>query len=160
MSCSTTFFLSSVAARVGISSTSPTHRATSWGFTKHVSKRDGIQHLSPGTPASFTTKTGRHDRAEILLKVAQNTKIQKSNQNARWNLEGLDLLHLLEINDSCHSKDHLYQYIGHSIDKRKVYRVLYDMRTFMMNLVCKTRISRWLFLKHLSHENVHDEPCM
>jgi hypothetical protein len=26
--------------------------------------------FSPGTPASFTTKTGRHDTAEILLKVA------------------------------------------------------------------------------------------
>jgi hypothetical protein len=29
--------------------------------------------FSPGTPASFTTKTGRHDIAEILLKVALNT---------------------------------------------------------------------------------------
>jgi hypothetical protein len=28
------------------------------------------QWFSPGTPASFTTKTGRHDIAEILLKVA------------------------------------------------------------------------------------------
>jgi len=26
--------------------------------------------FSPGTPASSTTKTGRHDIAEILLKVA------------------------------------------------------------------------------------------
>ena len=26
--------------------------------------------FSPGNPASSTTKTGRHDRAEILLKVA------------------------------------------------------------------------------------------
>ena len=34
--------------------------------------------FSPGTPASFTTKTGRHDIAEILLKVA--LKHQKSNQ--------------------------------------------------------------------------------
>ena len=32
--------------------------------------------FSPGTPASSTTKTGRHDRAEILLKVALNTKNQ------------------------------------------------------------------------------------
>jgi len=31
---------------------------------------------SPGTPASSTTKTGRHDIAEILLKVA--LKHQKS----------------------------------------------------------------------------------
>jgi len=30
--------------------------------------------FSPGTLASSTTKTGRHDIAEILLKVALNTK--------------------------------------------------------------------------------------
>jgi hypothetical protein len=29
--------------------------------------------FSPGTPASSTTKTGRHDIAEILLKVVLNT---------------------------------------------------------------------------------------
>jgi hypothetical protein len=34
--------------------------------------------FSPGTTASSTTKTGRHDIAEILLKVALNTKYQKS----------------------------------------------------------------------------------
>jgi hypothetical protein len=34
-----------------------------------------------GTPASSTTKTGRHDIAEILLKVALNTVKQiKSSQ--------------------------------------------------------------------------------
>jgi hypothetical protein len=32
--------------------------------------------FSPGTPDSSTTKTGRHDIAEILLKVALNTKNQ------------------------------------------------------------------------------------
>jgi hypothetical protein len=32
--------------------------------------------FSPGTPASSTTKTGRHDIAEILLKAAINTNIQ------------------------------------------------------------------------------------
>jgi hypothetical protein len=36
--------------------------------------------ISPGTPASFTTKTGRHDKAEILLEVALNTGKIKSNQ--------------------------------------------------------------------------------
>jgi hypothetical protein len=30
------------------------------------------QWFSPGTPVSSTTKTGRHDIAEILLKVALN----------------------------------------------------------------------------------------
>jgi hypothetical protein len=39
--------------------------------------------FSPGTPASSTTKTGRHDIAEILLKVA--LKHNKSiNQSLSW----------------------------------------------------------------------------
>jgi len=37
------------------------------------------QWFSPGTPASSTTKTGRHDIAEMLLKVA--VKHKKSNQS-------------------------------------------------------------------------------
>ena len=32
--------------------------------------------FSPGTPASSTTKTGRYDRAEILLKVALKTTLK------------------------------------------------------------------------------------
>jgi hypothetical protein len=32
--------------------------------------------FSPGTPASSTTKAGRHDITKILLKVALNTKDQ------------------------------------------------------------------------------------
>jgi hypothetical protein len=36
--------------------------------------------FSPGTPASSTTKTGRHDIAEILLKVALSTNNQSINQ--------------------------------------------------------------------------------
>jgi hypothetical protein len=35
--------------------------------------------FSPVTPTSSTTKTGGHDKAEILLKVALNT-INQSNQ--------------------------------------------------------------------------------
>jgi len=38
--------------------------------------------FSPGTPASTTTKTGRHDIAEILLKVALNTN--KINQSTEY----------------------------------------------------------------------------
>jgi hypothetical protein len=38
-----------------------------------------VQWFSLGTPASSTTKTGRHDIAEILLKVALNTKNQNIN---------------------------------------------------------------------------------
>ena len=36
------------------------------------------QWFSPGTPASSTTKTGRHDIAEILLKVAFKHQKSKS----------------------------------------------------------------------------------
>jgi hypothetical protein len=36
--------------------------------------------FSPGTPASSTTKTCRHDIAEILLKLALSTKIQIQTQ--------------------------------------------------------------------------------
>jgi len=38
--------------------------------------------FSPGTLASSTTKTGRHDIAEILLKVV--LKHQKSNQSYHY----------------------------------------------------------------------------
>jgi hypothetical protein len=38
------------------------------------------QWFSPGTPASSSTKTGRLDIAEILLKVALNTINQSINQ--------------------------------------------------------------------------------
>jgi hypothetical protein len=44
------------------------------------------QWFSPGTPASSITKTGRHDIAEILLKVALNTKNQIKSLSQRWPL--------------------------------------------------------------------------
>jgi len=43
--------------------------------------------FSPNTPASSTTKTGRHDIAVILLKVALNTKTQSIN---RWFKYGIN----------------------------------------------------------------------
>jgi hypothetical protein len=56
------------------------------GCTRLAAASDKVYQLlshgrrfSPGTPASSTTKTGRHDIAEILLKVA--LKHQKSNQS-------------------------------------------------------------------------------
>jgi hypothetical protein len=58
------------------------------GCTRLAAASDKVYQLlahgrrfSPGTPASSTTKTGRHDIAEILLKVALNTK------NQSWTLE-------------------------------------------------------------------------
>jgi hypothetical protein len=51
------------------------------GCTRLTAASDKVYQLlahgrwfSPGTPATSTTKTGRHDRAEILLKVVLNTK--------------------------------------------------------------------------------------
>jgi hypothetical protein len=56
------------------------------GCTRLAAASDQVYQLlahgrwfSPDTPASSTTKTGRHDIAEILLKVA--LKHQKSNQS-------------------------------------------------------------------------------
>jgi hypothetical protein len=73
-------------------SLSPIRRGFAQGFvnykkgcTRLAAASDKVYQLlahgrwfSPGTPASSTTKTGRHDIAEILLKEALNTKI-KSN---------------------------------------------------------------------------------
>ena len=42
------------------------------------------QWFSPGTPSSSTTKTGCHDIAEILLKVALITKNQSINQSIKF----------------------------------------------------------------------------
>ena len=57
------------------------------GCTRLTATSDKVYQLlahgrwfSPGTPASSTTKTGRHDIAEILLKVVLNTKNQSINQ--------------------------------------------------------------------------------
>jgi hypothetical protein len=40
-----------------------------------------VRGFSPCTLASSTTKTGRHDIVEILLKVALNTKNQSNQHN-------------------------------------------------------------------------------
>jgi hypothetical protein len=56
------------------------------GCTRLATANDKVYQLlahgrwfSPGTPASSTTKTGRHDIAEILLKVALKHQKSKSN---------------------------------------------------------------------------------
>jgi hypothetical protein len=55
------------------------------GCTQLANTSDKVYQLlahgrwfSPGTPASSTTKTGRHDITEILLKVALSTKKNQS----------------------------------------------------------------------------------
>jgi hypothetical protein len=47
--------------------------------------------FSQGTPASSTTKTGRHDIAEILLKVVLSTKNQSINH-----------IYLVAVQSRCH----------------------------------------------------------
>jgi hypothetical protein len=42
--------------------------------------------FSPGIPASSTTKIGRYDTAEILLKVALNTKNQINRIQDKWKM--------------------------------------------------------------------------
>jgi hypothetical protein len=49
-------------------------RARLWKLQKKVHSTCSHKWFSPGTPASSTNKTYRHDIAEILLKVALNTK--------------------------------------------------------------------------------------
>jgi len=53
------------------------------GYTQLAATSDKVDQLlahgrwfSPSTPASSTNKTGRHDIAEILLKVALKSKIK------------------------------------------------------------------------------------
>jgi hypothetical protein len=57
------------------------------GRTRLATASDKVYQLlahdrwfSPGIPASSTTKIGRHDIAEILLKVALNTKNQSESK--------------------------------------------------------------------------------
>ena len=68
------------------------------GCTRLAAASDKVYQLlahgrwfSPGTPASSTTKTGRHDIAEILLKVAlkHQKSISQSNMLSRALLEWL-----------------------------------------------------------------------
>jgi hypothetical protein len=61
------------------------------GCTRLAAESDKVYQLlahgrwfSPRTPASSTTKTGRHDIAEILLKVALNAKKSNQNQSNLW----------------------------------------------------------------------------
>jgi hypothetical protein len=58
------------------------------GCTRLAAASDKVYQLlaqglwfSPGTPASSTTKTGRHDIAEILLKVALKSILLQNSNN-------------------------------------------------------------------------------
>ena len=75
------------------------------GCTRLAATSDKVYQLlahgrwfSPGTPASSTTKTGRHDIAEILLKVALNTKNQSINQQGVKCSKSLTMFMITERN--------------------------------------------------------------
>ena len=75
----------------------------------------GRRWFSPGTPASSTIKTRRHDIAEILLKVALNTKNQKKIGALNlWLTDHLISVYFMESPSiQCHNmKDptHLYSF--------------------------------------------------
>ena len=75
------------------------------GCTRLAAASDKVYQLlahgrwfSPGTLASSTTKSGRHDIAEILLKVELNIKNQSINQIKPYYLvcvAGKNKLHIL-----------------------------------------------------------------
>ena len=75
--------------------------------------------FSPGTPASSTTKTGRHDIAEILLKVALNTKNQINTGTISANRQYVICFpsFVLDINESeslgFSNRQYSFQYICH-----------------------------------------------
>jgi hypothetical protein len=56
--------------------------------------------FSPGTPASSITKTGRHDIAEILMKVVLNTK----------NSNSIQIQTLIQLIFLWYSSNHLLSY--------------------------------------------------
>jgi hypothetical protein len=51
--------------------------------------------FSPGSPASSTTKTGRHDIAQILLKLA--LKHQKSNQITQQHINNFNKIPIFQF---------------------------------------------------------------
>jgi hypothetical protein len=101
------------------SSLSPIRRGFAPGFVSYIkgstrlsAASDKVYQLlahgrwfSPGTPASSTTKTGRHDIAEILLKVA--IKHQKSNQINGFEISWLSNLLILTVPGECYSRNAL-----------------------------------------------------
>jgi hypothetical protein len=94
--------------------------------------------FSPGTPASSTTKTGCHDIAEILLKVALNT----INQSIKYNTV-ISLLLTFLINKKkmdfhqiyCFWMHKLFNSINHVIDIGKYLMLSNNKRHYINNCI-------------------------
>jgi hypothetical protein len=67
------------------------------------------RRFSPSPPVSSTNKTGRHDIAEILLKVALNT-IKKTNKQYYWVLSNLSYMSY-KFNMELYSQSCIDEYI-------------------------------------------------
>ena len=87
------------------------------GCTRLAVASDKAYHgrwFSPGTPASSITKTGRHGIAEILLKVALNTKNQSINNPCSSTVSVLSVsIHWL-VMSNCITVDPYLKKIQHS----------------------------------------------
>jgi hypothetical protein len=94
--------------------------------------------FSPCTPASFTTKTGRHDIAEILLKVALNTK----NQMRIRELDHLTIIDAQQIPRTYYTKLHDWVFFVHLAS-----RLWYHSFSASHNIMTlKLIIIRWLIV--------------
>ena len=95
--------------------------------------------FSPGTLASSTTKTGRHDIAEILLKVALNTKIQIQIQK-----------HILEVINGTQKNTTLLTLENHilnvTIDTRKKHVIFSPLKKHIINVTMDPKKIMDLFI--------------
>ena len=90
-------------------SLSPIRRGLQKWCTRRAAASDKVYQLlahgrwfSPGTPASSTTKTGRHDIDEILLKVALKHTQKKLNEPSTSWTENVDIKFVREKKQCCH----------------------------------------------------------
>ena len=86
------------------------------GCTRLAAASDKVYQLlfhgrwfSPGTPASSTTKTGRHDLAEILLKVALHTNNQSILIHTYITAHFPGLVHALQEKVAGLKKEYIYK---------------------------------------------------
>ena len=79
--------------------------------------------FSPGTPASSYTKTGRHDIAEILLKVALNTRNQIKSISIQQSIDGQNRILISLQSNNCVMFLHTFCFtcIANFHSKQKIY---------------------------------------
>jgi hypothetical protein len=111
------------------------------GCTRLAAASDKVYQLlvqgrwfSPGTLASSTTKTGRHDNiSEILLKVVLKHQKIKINHNGQNLLLGIIIIVNNRLQFITHNKFILYVSIMWKIFLMKVGCIIWDTQTFSNN---------------------------